>query len=208
MIITRTINYLKKNLAFDCLDSIVNQSTQKWADLSTVLNERPAVAMIAQWSPGYWHDRDGLFKGLTRSKTLAQQSPREAISQWSLKERPRSARRSHRSFSDLSEDGNFIHPGSREGWEICEWPLGVRWKTSRFIDRLPRRYLRDHREPNLLLSVHWEIRITITRLFKYIENLPPKTESFQIKNSDIFFSYFCSKHRLWVFVRTASPRRF
>ena len=31
---------------------------------------------------------------------------------------------------------------------------------------------------------------------------PPKTESFQIKNSDIF-SYFCSKHRLWVLVRTA-----
>ena len=24
----------------------------------------------------------------------------------------------------------------------------------------------------------------------------------------IIFSYFCSKHRLWVFVRTASPRRF
>ena len=28
--------------------------------------------------------------------------------------------------------------------------------------------------------------ITKTRLFKYIENLPPKTESFQIKISDIF----------------------
>ena len=36
---------------------------------------------------------------------------------------------------------------------------------------------------------------------------PPKTESFQIKNSDIFY-YFCSKHRLWVLVRTASVRRF
>ena len=33
-----------------------------------------------------------------------------------------------------------------------------------------------------------------------------KTEIFQIKNSDIF-SYFCSKHRLWVLVRTASARR-
>ena len=30
-----------------------------------------------------------------------------------------------------------------------------------------------------------------------------KTENFQIKDSDIF-SYFCSKHRLWVLVRTAS----
>ena len=37
--------------------------------------------------------------------------------------------------------------------------------------------------------------------------LPPKTEIFQIKNSDIF-SYFCSKHRLWILVITASARRF
>ena len=28
--------------------------------------------------------------------------------------------------------------------------------------------------------------ITKTRLFKYTENSPPKTESFQVKNSDIF----------------------
>ena len=32
--------------------------------------------------------------------------------------------------------------------------------------------------------------------------LPLKTENFQIKNS-VIFSYFCSKHRLWVLVRTA-----
>ena len=51
------------------------------------------------------------------------------------------------------------------------------------------------------------ICITKTRLFKYIEILLPKTESFQIKIL-IFFSFFCSKHRLWVLVRTASPRRF
>ena len=40
-----------------------------------------------------------------------------------------------------------------------------------------------------------------------LKNSPPKTESFQIKIL-IFFSYFCSKHRLWVPVRTASARRF
>ena len=34
-----------------------------------------------------------------------------------------------------------------------------------------------------------------------------KTESFQIKKNS-YFSYFCSKHRLWVPVRTASERRF
>ena len=36
---------------------------------------------------------------------------------------------------------------------------------------------------------------------------PSKPEIFQIKNSDIFL-HFCSKHRLWVLVRTASARRF
>ena len=37
--------------------------------------------------------------------------------------------------------------------------------------------------------------------------LQPKPENFQIKKFR-YFSYFCSKHRLWVLVRTASPRRF
>ena len=37
---------------------------------------------------------------------------------------------------------------------------------------------------------------------------PPKTESFQIKKNSDILSYFCSKHRLWVFVRTAWSRRF
>ena len=43
---------------------------------------------------------------------------------------------------------------------------------------------------------------TKTRLFKYFENFTTQTE-----NSDIFFIYFCSNHRLWVLVRIASPRR-
>ena len=37
--------------------------------------------------------------------------------------------------------------------------------------------------------------------------LAVKIENFQLKNFDIF-SYFRSKPRLWVLVRTASPRRF
>ena len=50
--------------------------------------------------------------------------------------------------------------------------------------------------------------ITKTYLFKYTENfITPKNENFQIKNSDIFYC-FCSKHTLWVLVRTASTRRF
>ena len=51
--------------------------------------------------------------------------------------------------------------------------------------------------------------ITKTCLFKYIENFTTKKEkkNNQIKNSDsVHIS--CSKHRLWVLVRTASARRF
>ena len=49
--------------------------------------------------------------------------------------------------------------------------------------------------------------ITKTRLFKYIENLTTNKRKFSDKKFR-YFSYFCSKHRLWVLVRTASVRRF
>ena len=49
--------------------------------------------------------------------------------------------------------------------------------------------------------------ITKTRLFKYTENFTAKKRKFSDKKI-WFFSYFCSKHRLWVLVRTASMRRF
>ena len=39
-----------------------------------------------------------------------------------------------------------------------------------------------------------------------LKSLQPKNENFQIKNSDIF--HVCSKHRLWILVRTASTMRF
>ena len=42
--------------------------------------------------------------------------------------------------------------------------------------------------------VHYEKNI--------LKSLPPKNENFLINNSDIFL-YFCSKHRLWVVIRTA-----
>ena len=46
------------------------------------------------------------------------------------------------------------------------------------------------------------LSIKKTRLFKYIDNFTSKNWKF----SDKFFLYFCSKHRLWVLVRTASAR--
>ena len=51
------------------------------------------------------------------------------------------------------------------------------------------------------------ISITKTCLFKYTENFTTKTWKFSDKKFWYFF-YFCSKHRLWVAVRTASTRRF
>ena len=51
------------------------------------------------------------------------------------------------------------------------------------------------------------LSITKTRLLKYIENFTSKNWKFSDEKL-WYFSYFCSKHRLWVLVRTASPRRF
>ena len=78
--------------------------------------------------------------------------------------------------------------------------------------------------PGLLLPAYWineilvdyidELNlITKTRLFKYIENFTTKNWKFSDKNSDFFnisaqkhrlWAPRCSKHRLWVFVRTVS----
>ena len=51
------------------------------------------------------------------------------------------------------------------------------------------------------------IGIGKTRLFNYTENFTTKKWKFSDKKYG-YFSYFCSKHRLWVLVRTASTRRF
>ena len=50
--------------------------------------------------------------------------------------------------------------------------------------------------------------ITKTRLFKYTENFTTTKWQISDKKILIFFLYFCSKHRLWIHVRTASARRF
>ena len=55
---------------------------------------------------------------------------------------------------------------------------------------------------NLCFEQKYET-ITKTRLFKYIENFTSKNWKFSDKKFWYFF-YFCSKHRLWVLVRTAS----
>ena len=49
--------------------------------------------------------------------------------------------------------------------------------------------------------------ITKIRVFKYNENFTNKKWKFSNKKF-WYFSYFCSKHRLWVLVGTASMRRF
>ena len=65
-----------------------------------------------------------------------------------------------------------------------------------------------------LLAICWDFLVfwlqIATLLKHFISNRkkisPPKTENFQIKNW--YFSYFCSKHRLCVLVRTASGGGF
>ena len=57
--------------------------------------------------------------------------------------------------------------------------------------------------------------ISLHFLYNHYENTPIQIyRNFHLQKLKIFrrkiwyFSYFCSKHRLWVLVRTASPRRF
>ena len=58
-----------------------------------------------------------------------------------------------------------------------------------------------------LRSPHWCVYITKTCLFEYTVNFTTKNWIFSDKKF-WFLSYFCSKHRLWILVRTASTRRF
>ena len=77
---------------------------------------------------------------------------------------------------------------------------------------------------SLLMSLLWDARLKWVKqhyLFAFkscvalrkhaysntLKILPPKMAIFQIKNSDSFH-ISAQKHRLWVLVRTASPRRF
>ena len=46
-----------------------------------------------------------------------------------------------------------------------------------------------------------------TSLFKYTENYIPKYEKFTVEKF-WYSSYFCSKHGLWVCIRSASDRQF
>ena len=52
------------------------------------------------------------------------------------------------------------------------------------------------------------LSITKTRLCKYVENFTSKKKLKNFRQKPLIFSYFCSKHRLWVLVRTASARWF
>ena len=62
---------------------------------------------------------------------------------------------------------------------------------------------------SLLKTYCYLIGITKARLFKFIENFTSKNWEFSDKKKNTkkknwYFSYFCSKHSLWVLVTTAS----
>ena len=94
----------------------------------------------------------------------------------------------------------FIHfPVSNDSvsWEWRPWSDSVDVQAD----------LRDLGLHCLYMPEHTFSHITKTRLFKYTENFTTKKGNFQIKKF-WYFSYFCSKHRLWILVRTDLARRF
>ena len=84
-----------------------------------------------------------------------------------------------------------------EGWDVGQGGVGVGCGLEDIYSFTP-----GHLPTQTLTHL-----ITKTRLFKYIEMFTSKNRKFSGKKL-IFFSYFCSKHRLWVLVRTVSARRF
>ena len=77
--------------------------------------------------------------------------------------------------------------------------------------------IRFHGEVRKNFLIQWTlvrtttfVPITKTRLFKYIETFTIKIWKFSDKKFwyFLYFSYVCSKHRLWVLVRTALMRQF
>ena len=67
--------------------------------------------------------------------------------------------------------------------------------------------VKKNKEMSLLVFTPDMLNITITCLFKYIENFTTKKGKISDKKF-WYFSYSCSKHRLWVPVRTTSLRQF
>ena len=90
--------------------------------------------------------------------------------------------------------------------QLIKWMLLCHIKRNNYlcgICLLPRPLYFSRVASGPLLSVI----ITKTCLFKYTETFATKNRKFSDKKF-WYFSYFCSKHRLWVLVRTASTRRF
>ena len=127
---------------------------KNWPNLSMIFqlapsSDLPVISTIVTVSSKFWLGPENTCSIVAK----------EAISKRTFKDRPKSAQRSHQSLSDLSVDVSFIRPGSRDGCELCEGMMSVRWKTN--SERLRRMLLRDHRETifySWLLNLHWEIR--------------------------------------------------
>ena len=83
---------------------------------------------------------------------------------------------------------------NRRVFVICDWAM---WENGLCV---------PGKRTNAQLRKNGHI-ITKTCLFKYTKNFIFKNWKFSDKKLR-YFSYFCSKYRLWVLVRTASARRF
>ena len=92
---------------------------------------------------------------------------------------------------------------SRTAPGVLQWQCIQTCYTNRLIIRQPSLKIRVKLIACLPQKGQWDVdlmTITKTCLFKYTEKLTTKKWKYS--------SYFCSKHRLWVLVRTALARRF
>ena len=97
--------------------------------------------------------------------------------------------------------GTYEILGCRDPRKLRFWFWGTRENADIFQGNKGRSTTLPGRA--CLLALHYE-NTPIQIYWKFYHQ---KKVNFQIKIW-FFFSYFCSKHRLWVLVRTASPRRF
>ena len=90
-------------------------------------------------------------------------------------------------------------------------PVSITSVPCKILESIIRDNMTQHFESNNLVSKEQHGFVNITKTYPYNSD-PLKPHFYVVKlgftGVYVIFSYFCSKHRLCVFVRTASTRRF
>ena len=88
-------------------------------------------------------------------------------------------------------------------WIITSWRC-IDVEATLYKRHVPTGY--DQRRTNKELQQRNRLALRKPAYSNMLKILPTKKWKFSDKK--FYFSHFCSKHRLWIFVRTASARRF